>query len=339
MFSSPHKRKIGAFLFLLVLGVLLGPGRAIAGDGAAPTSATTTIALAGDVRLTTYIIAPGDRFSLLEKRLGLPRAAIARSNPAVRLSDLNVGDVIVLPLPRPAALSPNETCKEIVRGLRGFGRLALTFDAGGDVGDLYNLLGTLEDRKVHGSFFVTGRWVEHNPAALKRIADGGHEVYGHTFTHRALSGLSSTEILNEIEKTDRIIYQTVGRGTRPYFRPPFGEGDRRVLQTAGSAGWQSVYWTLDCRDAVGSPKTPKQIVSRVLSPPGIEDRRRFLDGAIVLFHANQTPTAAAIGPIIDGLRRLDVEPVSLTTLLHPPKPTSNSSDSTGRPAFRPKKPR
>jgi len=290
----------------------------MARSDAKPTIAAAVVLPAGEVRLTTYVLAPGDRFGLLEERFGIARGAIKRYNPAVRLDEMNIGDVIVLPLSQSVNLPPSEACKEIQRGIRGLGRAALTFDAGADVGSLYDLLGVLEAHGVHCSFFVTGRWVERNPSALKRIADSGHEVFGHTYTHRSLSDLSSDEILDEIEKTDRIIHQTIGRSSRPYFRPSYGDCDRHILQTAGRAGWQCVYWTLDCRDAVGSPKSPGQILTRVLSPPGIEDRRRFLDGAIILFHASNASTAAAMGQTIEGLRRLGIEPVPVTSLLRPP---------------------
>ena len=268
--------------------------------------------------MTTYILAPGDRYRRLAKRFGIERAAIEQCNPAVRLNDMNVGDVIFLPLPRSATLPSSETRKEVRRGLRGLGRVALTFDAGADVGVLYTLLSVLEERGVRCTFFVTGRWLDRHPAAVKRIADSGHEVFGHSFRHRSLCELFDEEILDELEKTEQIIHQTIGRCARPYFRPPYGDRDPRVLELAGRTGWQCIYWTYDSHDATGSPKTPEQIIARVLSPPGVEEPRYFFDGAIVLFHASKAATSAAIGPIIDGVRQLGLEPVPLTTLLQPP---------------------
>jgi len=313
------KQKVSRFLLLSTVALLFAAAHVLAGSKTQPTTGTAPIPPHADVRLTTYILAPGDRLSGIAKRFGIERTAIERCNPWLRLNEMNVGEVIVLPLPRSIALPSSETRKDLRRGIRGLGRVALTFDAGADVGSLHDLLGVLEERGVHCSFFVTGQWVDRNGAALKRIADSGHEIFGHTFTHRLLSTLSSEEILAELEKTEQIIYQTIGQSPRPYFRPAFGEFDRRVLRIAGSAGWQAVFWTLDSRDAIGTPKTPEQIIARVLSPPSVENARQFLDGAIVLFHASKSPTALAMGGIIDGLRQMGLEPVALKVLLQPPE--------------------
>jgi len=316
--TRANKGKIAPALLWLTSALLLAL-RGLAADRAAiSTTHPAAAPLRDDVRPTTYVLAPRDRFSLLDQRFGLPPRTASRANPAVRWDDMKVGDLVLLPLPRSQRLPSEETVKEIRRGLRGLGRVALTFDAGADLGALDDLLDVLKRRRARASFFVSGRWVERYPEALRRIADDGHDIFNHTFTHRALPRLSSSEILDELERTDRIIRQTAGRSSRPYFRPPYGDRNRRVLETAGRAGWQCVYWTLDSRDSVGSAKTPEQIVRRVLSLTCADDPRLALDGAIVLFHASAASTAQAMEPILDGLRRLGLRPVSLPTLLCPP---------------------
>jgi peptidoglycan/xylan/chitin deacetylase (PgdA/CDA1 family) len=36
--------------------------------------------------------------------------------------------------------------------------------------------------------------------------------------------------------------------TRPYFRPPFGARNRRVLDVAAASGFRSIYWSIDSGD-------------------------------------------------------------------------------------------
>lgn len=314
----PDKRKVRYFALVLALVAGVGAHRAIAACAAVPTAACSP-ALTCDVRLTTYVLAPGDRFSLLAQRFGMDYDLLRQCNPAVEPHEMRVGDVIVLPLPRSAGLQPDEVSKEIRRGIRGLGRVALTFDAGGDVGALDDLLAVLRNRQVSCSFFITGRWVDRYPVAFQRVVDRGHEVFSHTFTHRSLPELSREEVLEELARTERIFRRTVGRSTRPYFRPPYGDRDQCVLAIAAGAGWQCVYWTLDSRDTVLPLKTPEEIIERVLSLPDTDAARGSLDGAIILFHVAKRSTAQAMGPIIDGLRERGLEPVALTAILQPPR--------------------
>jgi len=295
------------------------------GTPARPSTAT----LPCETRLTTYILAPGDRLTLIARRFGIGRAALRRANPRLRTNEMEVGDVIVLPLPASSSPPPGEIARDVCRGIRGLDRVALTFDAGADLGSLYDLLAVLRARGVRASFFVTGRWAKRYPSALKRIVADGHEVFNHSLTHRSFLDLSDEEIREELERAERIIRRIAGRSPRPYFRPPYGDYDRRVLKAAAAAGWQCVYWTLDSRDAVPPPKTPEAIVERVLSPPRAPDPRRFLDGAVVLFHASKPVTARAMGRIVAGLRAYGLEPSPLTAVLRPSSAVGERPEARG----------
>jgi peptidoglycan/xylan/chitin deacetylase (PgdA/CDA1 family) len=270
------------------------------------------------VRLAPYVLAPGDRLSGIAEQFGIDYEQLRLSNLSLDPRAMKVGEVILLPLPETAAPPRRDLAREIRRGIRGFDRVALTFDAGADVGALDELLAVLRAREVVCTFFVTGRWCERHPHALQRVADAGHEVFSHSYTHRPFPELSDRAIVDELESTERIVAGTIGWSTRPYFRPPYGDRNQRVLEAAAGAGWQCVYWTLDSYDAVGRAKSPEQIIERVLLPPGTRDPRAFLDGAIVLFHAAKPSTARAAGRIVDGLRGYGLEPVPLTELLAPP---------------------
>jgi peptidoglycan/xylan/chitin deacetylase (PgdA/CDA1 family) len=272
------------------------------------------------IHTVPHVIAPGDRLSRLARQCGVDAALIEEENPALRGSEMAVGDVIALPVREcrePAAEAPHG---EVRRGLRGRGRVALTFDAGADLGALDDLLEALRHRRARATFFITGRWVEHNPEAFRRILDDRHEVYSHSYSHRPFSQLTREEILEELDKTEQVFREAGARTSGPYYRAPFGDRDRRVLETTARAGWQSIYWTVDSLDSVGKPKTARQIVDRVVSAAHARDDFRSLDGAILLFHVSPKTTAQAIGPVIDRLREHDLRPVTLTRLLTPPRP-------------------
>ena len=48
-------------------------------------------------------------------------------------------------------------------------------------------------------------------------------------THPDLRHVSNARVGRELERTDALVREVAGRGTRPYFRPPFGARDGRLF--------------------------------------------------------------------------------------------------------------
>jgi peptidoglycan/xylan/chitin deacetylase (PgdA/CDA1 family) len=180
--------------------------------------------------------------------------------------------------------------------------VALTFDAGADLGFTAQILDVLQGSGIHATFGITGRWAEAQPEQVRRMAAGGHLVMNHTYEHRSFTGtsarpalLSMAERRHDFERTDAIIRSLTGTTTRPWFRPPYGDYDPSVNAAVGSLGYRyNVLWTVDSLGWQG------------LSPAAIA--RRCLDGAvpgaILLFHVgSQSQDAAALPAVIAGLRQ------------------------------------
>src|SRR5919108_301985 len=62
--------------------------------------------------------------------------------------------------------------------------VALTFDDGPDPVFTPRVLDILAQFGVRGTFFVIGKRAEQHPEIIRAIADTGHEVGNHTYTHR-----------------------------------------------------------------------------------------------------------------------------------------------------------
>jgi peptidoglycan/xylan/chitin deacetylase (PgdA/CDA1 family) len=137
---------------------------------------------------------------------------------------------------------------EIERGNTSKRRVALTFDAGASGVPLPKILAALCQAGIRSTFFLTGAWVQENPEGAKAIVADGHEIANHSTTHPDFTTLSDAEIVQELQTTEDIIQKAVGRSSRPYFRPPFGARDKRVLAAAWSVGYRGVYWTIDSGD-------------------------------------------------------------------------------------------
>lgn len=192
-------------------------------------------------------------------------------------------------------------------------RVALTFDAGSDVGFTSDILDTLARERVTASFGLTGAWAEANPAQVKRMAIEGHHLFNHTWSHDSFTGLSTgrgpmtrAQRWDELDRTEAIIQRIAGVSTLPYFRPPYGDSDASVLADVGARGYTvTAMWAVDSAGWNG------------LSAPRIVERtlRLTTPGAILIFHVgSQSQDSAALPAIIKGLRDAGYEMGALPTL-------------------------
>ena len=134
--------------------------------------------------------------------------------------------------------------------------VALTLDAGADAAPVPAMLKTLREHNVKITFFLTGKWIKEHPDLARQIVADGHEIANHTFTHPDMRHLSDAAIGKELADTEALLAETTSASSRPFFRPPFGAYDERVLRLVVGAGYLPIYWTLDSLDSVGEPKTP-----------------------------------------------------------------------------------
>ncbi len=208
--------------------------------------------------------------------------------------------------------------REIWRGVRGRKRIALTFDAGGELGAAFELLEALRERDVPATFFVTGQFAKKNRDWICEVARSGYPLHNHSWSHPYFTQLSTEKMREELERTEQLLRELTGKSTLPYWRPPYGDRNGRVLREAAKAGYRSVYWTLDSLDSYGEKKSVEFLVRRVTRPRDtVEEADSFLDGAIVLMHADVAATAQAIGPIVETLRERGFTFVTLQAVLEP----------------------
>jgi peptidoglycan/xylan/chitin deacetylase (PgdA/CDA1 family) len=187
--------------------------------------------------------------------------------------------------------------------------VALTFDAGGVDGPAGRILDTLRDHGLKVTFFLTGQWVESYPALARQVADDGHELANHTYFHPDLTTLSNSQIIWEFDYTEGIIQANLGRSSKPWFRPPFGARNQRVLDLARQLGLRSIYWTLDSGDWRANA-TGAAVLARVM--------RSIEPGDIVVHHVAADATAEVLPQIIDGIRARGWRIVTVSELLGMP---------------------
>jgi len=184
--------------------------------------------------------------------------------------------------------------------------IALTFDAGSDLGNTGLVLDTLASKGVRASFGITGKFAEAHPDEVRRMAREGHVVINHSYAHFSFTGVSSDEVLltaderrRDLLHADEVLSALVGGTTAPFWRPPFGDYDTGVLEDVGAIGFGvTVMWTFDSLGWQGI--AADEIVDRVLALAE--------PGAIVVMHVgSQSEDGQALGTIIDGLRSMGYE--------------------------------
>jgi peptidoglycan/xylan/chitin deacetylase (PgdA/CDA1 family) len=189
--------------------------------------------------------------------------------------------------------------------------VALTLDAGAGAEPVVSMLATLRERNVKLTFFLTGKWIRDNPDLTRQIVAEGHEFANHTTTHPDLRKLDDEAIRQELAETEALLQETAGVSTRPFFRPPYGAYDARVLRVVEAEGYLPVYWTLDSLDSVGEPKSPEFLIERVTGKLSPEKLR----GAIILAHCGSEPTAQALPGILDRFAEMGFEVRKLSEVL------------------------
>ena len=197
--------------------------------------------------------------------------------------------------------------------------VALTFDDGSDGYNIQSILNTLSANNIKATFFLTGQGAENHPQAIKNIVSAGHDIGNHSYNHPDFTTVATSEMTNQLTRTETIITNLTGKSTKPFFRAPFGSYNSTVLQTVGNAGYTYTFqWTIDSLDWTGNSAT--DIYNRVIN--------NIVPGAIVLMHTGYgaNGTTAALPNIINQLRAMGYSFVTLSQLMNT---TSTPGTGTG----------
>lgn len=99
--------------------------------------------------------------------------------------------------------------------------LYLTFDDGPTSALTGKLLDVLSSYDARASFFLIGRHVKAFPELVRDIADAGHTVGNHTFSHPDPWNVSDSQMISELEQSSILLEDLTQKPVR-WMRPPFG---------------------------------------------------------------------------------------------------------------------
>ncbi len=243
-------------------------------------------------------------------------SALASSEPMVpptEVSDLgaNEDDEDITPVVRaPDGSGSRFANGRIITGSTPHKLILFTFDDGPDLRTTPQLLDQLDAHGVKAVFFVTtsrfnGRGRRHAEQAelAREIVQRGHIIGNHTVLHSQLPTLTSTEVIQEIERAQEHIEDVTG--VRPWlFRPPGGSHSPRVDRLLAARGYTQMLWNLGTGDfQVQSPEEVFRIFRRrlaVLSRSGD-------NGGVVLLHDTHRWSVEAFPRIMSHLKKKNCE--------------------------------
>ena len=155
----------------------------------------------------------------------------------------------------------------------GSKKLALTYDDGPNDPHTLRLLEVLAKHDTHATFFLIGRYVKQRPDIVREIAQAGHAIGNHTFSHPNLIFASTQRARAELQKCELALSDAVGEHSR-LFRPPFGGRRPITMRIARSLGLEPVMWNVTGWDWSGKPA---QYVEQKI-------RQQVRGGDVILLH-------------------------------------------------------
>jgi len=186
-------------------------------------------------------------------------------------------------------------------------KVSISFDAAWGNEDTGQLLSILESHNVKTTFFMTGGWVESYPEDVKAIAAAGHDLGNHSENHKQMSQISAAECREEILKVHDRVKELTGKDMI-LFRPPYGDYNDTLIETANSLGYHVIQWDVDSLD--WKDYGADAIVSKVL------DHTHLGNGSIILMHNGAKYTKDALDRVITGLQEKGYEIVPVSELIY-----------------------
>ena len=165
----------------------------------------------------------------------LPTAAVSKNSTASATATSSN------PVPAARAWTGPQT------GLPGEGKyIAWTVDDGADPEVVRAYAEFAHRTGTRLTFFINGQYPafrQHRDLLLPLVKSGQLQIANHTYSHAALTSLTDEQIVQELTRNDEEIMRLFGVSSKPYFRPPYGYYDARVLAAAASCGFtRPVLW-------------------------------------------------------------------------------------------------
>ena len=202
--------------------------------------------------------------------------------------------------------------------------IAMTYDDGPHATNTPRLLDMLKERNIKATFFMVGQCVAEYPQIVKRMADEGHELANHSWSHPLLSKMSDQGVKDQLQRTHDAIVKATGIQPKT-MRPPYGGfTERQRRWSHGELGYKTILWDVDPLD--WKVRNAAHVEREIL--------QRTVPGSIILTHDIHKSTVDAMPRTLDALLAKGFKFVTVTELLAMDRPLPPRPRAT--PGARPK---
>ncbi|MEL7647342.1 MAG: polysaccharide deacetylase family protein [Sedimentibacter sp.] len=177
--------------------------------------------------------------------------------------------------------------------------IALTYDDGPSKYTL-EILNLLKENNSAATFFVLGSQVEKYEEAVIQIIEDGYQIGNHSYDHKRLTALNDEELYDEINKTDKLIYESALYRTS-VMRPPYGSTSEALSEKIQKP---IIKWSIDTRD--WESRNAEAITEIIL--------KNVKDGDIILMHDLYESSLEASKVVIPELIRRGFQLVTISEL-------------------------
>ena len=177
--------------------------------------------------------------------------------------------------------------------------IALTFDDGPSIYTI-DIINTLKENDVCATFFILGNKVNDYVDTLNLSIKYGNEIGNHSYNHKWLSRLTSTNFIKQIETTQDIIKDKLNY-TPTILRPTYGSVNNRMRK---NTNLKIVLWNVDTKD--WKIKNINRIIEKATT--------NIRDGDIILMHDVYQRTSKALPKIITILKEQGFQFVTISEL-------------------------
>jgi peptidoglycan-N-acetylglucosamine deacetylase len=165
--------------------------------------------------------------------------------------------------------------------------VALTFDDGPSK-NVEKILPLLEKYNAKATFFLIGNELEKNLEEGQKIAEAGHQIGNHTYSHKRMIFKSPSFIEKEIKTTNQLIRKTGYKGEID-FRPPNGKKLVGLPYFLKKQQMETITWNLEPDTYYTSVSDKVNYVNKNVKP-----------GSIILLHPMYDNTGNEL-KVIEGI--------------------------------------
>jgi peptidoglycan/xylan/chitin deacetylase (PgdA/CDA1 family) len=172
----------------------------------------------------------------------------------------------------------------------------LTFDDGPWPVNTPAVLKALADQCIKATFFPIGKHATYYPEILKQVAEAGHTIGSHTWSHQNLAkkNMTQDQAKEEIEKGVSAVAISLGSAPAPFFRFPALQHPPELVTYLGERNIGMFSTDMDSFDF--KARKPEQVINSVMAK-----LKKFGKG-IVLMHDFQHVTAEALPELLNQLK-------------------------------------